>query len=78
VTDQELFYRNVMIDYDEREEAVVKVSKGYGIVVEVILEGGTVETTLRLSAAGALGLGKALCDAGDVATRSRSEDGETL
>lgn len=68
--DEELFYRNVMIDYDDREEAVVKVSKGYGIVVEVILEGGTIEATVRLSAVGAMALGKALCDAGDVAARS--------
>jgi hypothetical protein len=70
MADQELFYRNVMIDHNEREEAVVKVSKGYGIVVELILEGGTMETAIRLTAAGALALGEALNQAGNVATRA--------
>lgn len=68
MADKELFYRNVMID--ETDEAVVKASKGYGTVVEIILEGGTMETAIRLSPAGAIALGKALADAGDVALRS--------
>jgi hypothetical protein len=41
-----------------------------GLVVEIILEGDVSETTVRLSPAGALSLGKALADAGDVAMRS--------
>jgi hypothetical protein len=39
-------------------------------VVEVIIENDVSEITLRLSAGGAVALGKALADAGDVALRS--------
>jgi hypothetical protein len=68
MSEKELFYRNVMVDQDE--ELVVRVSKGYGVVVEVIIESDLVETTIRLSPGGAVALGKALADAGDVALRS--------
>ncbi len=70
MADEELYYRNVMIDHNEREEAVVKVSKGYGVVVEIIFDGGTMETAVRITAAGALALGEALTQAGNVAVRA--------
>ena len=68
MAEKELFYRNVMVDQDE--EVVVRATKGYGVVVEIILESDFVETAIRLSPGGAVALGKALAEAGDVALRS--------
>lgn len=69
MSEKELFYRNVMVG-DDHEEISVRAIKGYGLVVEFVIEGDMVETTVRLSPSGAVALGKALVDAGDVALRS--------
>jgi hypothetical protein len=69
VADVELFYRNV--DAGDGEEIVVKASKGYGLVMEIIIEGDISETTIRLtSPAGALALGKAITQAAEAMLRS--------
>lgn len=69
MTEKELFYRNVLVD-DEGEEVAVRAIKGYSTVVEIIIEHELGETTIRLGPGGAVALGKALSDAGDVALRS--------
>jgi hypothetical protein len=48
----------------------VRAVKGFGTMVEVIIEGDLTDTTIRLSAGGAVALAKAMADAGDVALRS--------
>jgi hypothetical protein len=68
--DQEIFYRNVLVGHDPHEEVIVRAVKGFGTMVEVIIEGDLTDTTIRLSAGGAVALAKAMADAGDVALRS--------
>ena len=69
MTEKELFYRNVLVD-DEGREVSVRSTKGYGTIVEINIEHDMGETTIRLSPGGAVSLGKALSDAGDVALRT--------
>lgn len=69
MTEKELFYRNVIIN-DEGREVSVKATKGYGTIIEIVIEHDLGETTIRLSPGGAAAIGIALSDAADVALRS--------
>lgn len=59
--DTEIYYRNV--DIGEGDEIAVRANKGYGPIVEIVIEGGPMETVMRLGPHAAFTVGYAMMEA---------------
>lgn len=71
MTETQTFYRNILIDSVDRDEIAVKATKGYGTLIEIVIEGSPANVTVTLTEPrAAIELGNALIQAAQSLIRS--------
>jgi hypothetical protein len=64
MAETQTFYQNILIDSVDRDEIAVKATKGYGTVVEIVIEGSPANVVVTLTEPrAAIALGEALIQA---------------